>query len=332
LSGYLILTFSRPSEDAISLVLQDIGKIPAEEVVAFLRAVSHKELKAVLGSTGVHLPIIPTTDGDLKPCSLTYFNDLGPHAGEVPLLPGHSIASDYVDRKLALKLGLSFLSVSMLDDDDLLEMKEDLTTRISNVLLSYTKEQAFTESLANAIDAGATEFGVTLDIIQHPLPANQQFFSPSLKKLCGQPSLILYNNGVFSSSDWKGICSVGSGSKQWNADGKFKIGRFGLGALSMFYFTEVLLTLTIYEYLLISHNFKVAMILSGHYVLFMDPRKEYLGNGRSCYKISLEAMKRYANSISKCTPCIIHTTCQIFPWSPLFTRWPLWFQPFNGGI
>ena len=39
------------------------------------------------------------------------------------------------------------------------------------------------------------------------------------------------------------------------------------------------------------------MVLSGRYVLFMDPRKVYLGRGRSCYKTSLEAMKRYFNWI-----------------------------------
>ena len=216
--------------------------MPAKEVVTFLRAVGGKELNSVLGSTGVGLPIIPTTDGVLKACSTTYFNDLGPQAGEVPLPPGHSIASDYVDRNLALKLGLSFLSdrVSMLDGESLMEMKEDLTNRVCNVLQNYTKEQAFMESLANAADAGATEFGVTLDIRQHQALENHQFISHDMKKLCGQPSLILHNNGVFSPSDWIGICNVGSGSKQGSVGGKLKIGRFGLGALSMFYFTEVL--------------------------------------------------------------------------------------------
>ena len=244
LSGWLILTFPRPSKDAISLILQGLGNIPADEVVAFLRAVGQKELHSVLGSTAIDLPIIPATDGVLKACSATYFNDLGPHAGDIPLPPGHSIASNYIDRNLALKLGLAFLSdrVSMLDGESPIEMKEDLTIRVSNVLQSYTKEQAFMESLANAADAGATKFGISLDIRQHPPLENHQFISQDMKKLCSQPSLILHNNGVFSHSDWKGICSVGSGSKQGSVDGKPKIGRFGLGALSMFYFTEVLLT------------------------------------------------------------------------------------------
>jgi hypothetical protein len=287
--------------------------------VAFLRAIGHKELKAVLGGTGSHLQIIPTTEGVLRACSVTYFNDLGPHAGEVPLPPGYSVASDYVDRRLAEKLGLPFLSerIGMLDGDNFMEMKEDLTTRISNVLVSYTKEQAFTEFLANAADAGATEFGVTLDVIQHTLPEIYQFVSPSLRELCGQPSLILHNNGVFSPSDWKGICSVGTGSKQGASDGNLKIGRFGLGALSMFYFTEVLLTSTLEECVCISHNFKVAMILSGSYVLFMDPGKTHLGKvhlgkDRSCYPVSLEAMKRYVNFTSGCTLYNFHDT-RFFP-------------------
>ena len=322
----LTLTFSRPSEDAISFFLQNLGDISADGVIDFLRAVGQKELKAVLGSTGLRLPIIPTIGGVLKACSDTYFNDLGPQAGEVPLPPGHSIASDSVDKKLATKLGLLFLSdrVSMLDGDDLMEMKEDLTTRISSVLLSYTKEQAFMESLANAADAGATEFGVTLDTTQHPLPEDHQLISPNLERLCNQPSLILHNNGVFSSSDWKGICSVGSGSKQGTTDGKPKIGRFGLGALSMFYFTEVSLTFTIFEHILTCYNFKVTMILSGSHVLFMDPRKAYLGRGRSCYKVSLKTMKRYVYCIIKHILHVIHITLQFFPYTPLSATWPLW--------
>ena len=243
--------FSRPSEDATFLILQKIENTPVDEVVAFLRSAPSKELKAVLGSTGAHLPIIPTTDGVFKTCSVIHFNDLGPYAEEVPLPFGHSIASDHFDRKLAQKLGLSFLSdvVGMPDDDEPLEMKEDLPTRISTVLLSYTKEQAFMEFLANAADARATEFGVTLDAVQHHPPENHQFISPNLKELSSQPSLILYNNSVFSPSDWKGICNVGSMNKQEKVDGKLRIGRFGLGSLSMFYFTEVFLLLFIHTFL-----------------------------------------------------------------------------------
>ena len=187
-------------------------------------------------------------DGVLKTRLVTYFNDLGSHVDEVELPPGHSIASNRVPRGLALKLGLSFLSdlVGNPDDNDPLEMREDLTTRISSVLLRYTEKQALMEFLANASDAEATEFGVTLDT-RHAPPGDHQFISKSLKELCSHPSLIIHNNSTFKSSDWGGICSVGSGSKKESVGGNLKIGRFGLGALSMFYFTEVILILTIFK-------------------------------------------------------------------------------------
>ena len=219
-----------------------------DEAITFLHAVNQKDLKAALRSSTVNPPIVPTVDGVLKTCSVTYFNDLGPHADEVELPPGHSIASNSVPWQLALKLGLSFLSdlVGKPDENEPFEMREDLTTRISSVLLRYTEKQALMEFLANASDAEATEFGVTLDST-HVSPGNHQFINKSLKELCSHPSLILYNNGIFKSSDWEGICSIGSGSKKESVNGKLKIGRFGLGALSMFYFTEVTLILTIHE-------------------------------------------------------------------------------------
>jgi len=220
-----------------------------DEVVGFLSAISQKDLEVALRNSTVDLPITPTTDGILQPSSVTYFNDLGPHADEVDLPPSYSIAGDEVERRLALKLGLPFLSdfVGKPEDGGLLEMREDLTTRISSVLVKYTEKQALMEFLANAADAEATEFGVTLDIRKHPLQENHKFVTRALQEPCGHPSLILYNDGVFTSSDWKGICSVGSGSKKESKNWKLKIGRFGLGALSMFYFTEVISTLAIYE-------------------------------------------------------------------------------------
>ena len=219
-----------------------------DQVITFLCAVNPKDLKAALRSSPTDLPIVPTVDGVLKTCSVTYFNDLGPSADEVELPPGYSIASDGVEKKLASKLGLPLLTdlVGEPDDgSDFLEMREDLTARISSVLNSYTEKQALMEFLANASDAEATEFGITLDTIHHLPTGNHRFLTTSLKELCNQPSLIIHNNGIFKRSDWEGICSIGSGSRKESVGGKLKIGRFGLGALSMFYFTEVLLTLTI---------------------------------------------------------------------------------------
>ena len=221
--------------------------MPEDGVITFLRAVNPKDLTVALRNSAADLPIVPTVDGVLKTRTVTYFNDLGPFADEVELPPGYSIASDSVERKLASKLGLPLLTdfVGEPDDGDgFLEMREDLTARISSVLHSYTERQALMEFLANASDAEATEFDVKLDTTYHLSTGKHRLLTTSLKELCDQPSLILHNNAIFERSDWEGICSIGSGSRKESIDGKLKIGRFGLGALSMFYFTEVLLMFT----------------------------------------------------------------------------------------
>ena len=219
-----------------------------DKVIDFLCAVDPKLLKAALRNSATDLSIVPTVDGVLKTCAVTYFNDLGSFADEVELPPGYSIASDGVEKKLASKLGLPLLTDLVGGPDDggnFLEMREDLTARISSVLHSYTEKQALMEFVANASDAGATEFDISLDTSHHPSTGNHRLLTTSLKELCDQPSLILHNNGVFKHSDWEGICSIGSGSRKESVDGKLKMGRFGLGALSMFYFTEVPLISTI---------------------------------------------------------------------------------------
>ena len=66
------------------------------------------------------------------------------------------------------------------------------------------------------------------------------------------------------------------------------------------------------------------MILSGCYVLFMDPRKAYLGRGRSCYKASLETIKKYVNCILEYAPYPTYTISQVFPCTSFLTAWSLW--------
>jgi sacsin len=115
------------------------------------------------------------------------------------------------------------------------DMGESLTSRIKNVLVEYDVKQAFTEFLANAADAKATDFGITLDercvTAHHVLsPAFAQFAEVKT------PYLTIFNNSVFKETDWDGILDTGIGGKANESD---TIGRFGLGALSMFHFTDV---------------------------------------------------------------------------------------------
>jgi hypothetical protein len=112
-------------------------------------------------------------------------------------------------------------------------VEETLSDRIANVLRKYTQEQAFLELFANAVDAGATRFSVLLDHAEAPA---SRLILDTLHTFQKQPSLIFWNDAQFQDKDFVGIRKVGRGSKQGSSE---KIGRFGLGALSMYHFTEV---------------------------------------------------------------------------------------------
>ena len=114
-------------------------------------------------------------------------------------------------------------------------MHEDLTRRISNVLKQYSVEQMFNEFLANAADAGASEYNILIDANQTAPCTN--LLSPSMSEMQALPALAIHNNAIFQEKDWKGIRNIGVGGKEGRSDA---IGRFGLGALSAFHFTEVI--------------------------------------------------------------------------------------------
>jgi hypothetical protein len=142
-----------------------------------------------------------------------------------------------LSRSLACQIGIKFLSALELgeDDDDVddEDMGEDLCTRIAGVLREYDANYALNEFLANAADAGALNFSVVLD--------NRSFesntvLSPRMNKFQHGPSLILHNDARFRDEDFDGLRKIGQGGKSKDSD---TIGRFGLGALSLFHFTEV---------------------------------------------------------------------------------------------
>jgi hypothetical protein len=181
-------------------------------------------------------------NGVLQAPSDLFYNDLGTQASEVSIPSTAFISHREIDYDVALKLELRFLSsLEILPDEG---MHVDLTECISEVLSQYTKEQAFLEFLANAADAKAKNFGIYLDERsrrnQHP-----SLLTPAIAQLWKEPSLVIYNDGIFSEKDWSGIRHVGTGGKRVGSghvdvdSQDATIGRFGLGALSMFHFTEV---------------------------------------------------------------------------------------------
>ena len=51
------------------------------------------------------------------------------------------------------------------------------------------------------------------------------------------PALYAWNNGVFKKEDWGSLCKINQSSKEEDA---LKVGRFGLGFMSVFHITGIL--------------------------------------------------------------------------------------------
>lgn len=178
--------------------------------------------------------LVPDTSGTLRSFQEICYNDVGPRASLVDI-GSNFLAHPNISDELATTLGLRRLGLLGLENQyyDDLDMGEDLMTTIRNRLREYTDSQLLLEFLANASDAGATEFNVLLD--QKPAPANV-LISPRCSNFQSVPALVIHNNSVFEDDDFKGILRTGVGGKVGRKD---TIGQFGLGALTMFHITEV---------------------------------------------------------------------------------------------
>jgi len=138
------------------------------------------------------------------------------------------------------------------DDEDEFDQQENAITRISDTLERYPIETTFREYLANADDTeGASKISWVLDHRSHSCA---ELITSQAKELQG-PSLLCHNDGIFSESDFHGFKNVGEGSKMQN---KGSIGQFGRGSQTMFHFTDY------------------PMILSGNFLLILDPQQEIL--------------------------------------------------------
>ncbi|PFH47866.1 hypothetical protein AMATHDRAFT_6333 [Amanita thiersii Skay4041] len=196
--------------------------------------------------------LIPTQDGQLV--SLTSGIYYYPNsAQDSPDEPGVVIAHHLLTEAIAERLKLPRLGTDAIIDDGV-DMGEKPVTTVRNALRQYEPEQFFTEFIANASDAKATRYELLIDEYEGH---KTKLFSQSMEAFQG-PSVVVFNDGVFTADDFKGIRQTGIGSKR---DKSGTIGHFGLGALSMFHFTEL------------------AMIVSGDGVLFLNPSKENL-----CYR------------------------------------------------
>ena len=88
------------------------------------------------------------------------------------------------------------------------------------------------ELIQNADDAGATHVKFMIDDRQHSvddLPKHLQ----GLDKFQG-PALLSWNNAVFSDDDWESISKIYQSTKE---EEPIKVGRFGLGFISIYHIT-----------------------------------------------------------------------------------------------
>ncbi|KAK4746859.1 hypothetical protein SAY87_025896 [Trapa incisa] len=158
--------------------------------------------------------------------------------------------------------------------------KVDLTRRIREVLLNYPEgTTVLKEIIQNADDAGASSVRICLDRRSHP---SQFLLSASLSQFQG-PSLLAFNDAVFTEDDFLSISRIGGSSKHSQA---WKTGRFGVGFNSVYHLTDL------------------PSFVSGKYVVLFDPQGSYLPNvssanpGKRIDFVSSSAISAYNDQFS----------------------------------
>lgn len=112
--------------------------------------------------------------------------------------------------------------------------KVDLTASIRSILRNYPEGTAvLKELIQNADDAKARTVCFTLDLRTHD---SSSLFGPKLSGFQG-PSLLVYNDAVFSKEDFISIQRLGDSIKK-SEDG-VKIGRFGIGFNAVYHWTDL---------------------------------------------------------------------------------------------
>jgi len=98
-------------------------------------------------------------------------------------------------------------------------MQVDMVHTIKNILRQYSLTQLVPEFLQNACDAGADRVRFILD--------KRTWFT--------NQGLIVFNSGVFTANDWKGLQLTFKSTKTGDA---LKTGQFGIGFRSSFHITD----------------------------------------------------------------------------------------------
>ncbi|KAG8989639.1 hypothetical protein FRB90_002147, partial [Tulasnella sp. 427] len=177
--------------------------------------------------------LVPTENCQLALAPEVLFNDMGGDPTSSP--EGFQFAHPSLSASLAITIGLRRLSdEDFQDGSDGIEsfhIGEDLTVRIKGVLQDYDLDHSSNEWLANAEDAKAKVVEFLIDEAEF----KGRRVIKRLASFQSGPALVMHNDAKFTEEDFKGLGSIGQGGKSGRVD---TIGRFGLGALSFYHFTE----------------------------------------------------------------------------------------------
>ncbi|RFU27756.1 hypothetical protein B7463_g8577, partial [Scytalidium lignicola] len=208
-----------------------------------------------------------TKEGGFSPIEKICYHNLG----QVKIPEDIALTHPDIPRNIVQKLEIEDLSqqiingiveISDSDDEEEFEQREEVTTRISDTLDRYPIKTTFREYLANADDANASKISWLLDERSY---SKKYLLTSQLERYQG-PALLVHNDSTFKENDFEGFKNVGEGSKQRNQD---TIGQFGRGSQTMYHWTDV------------------PMILSGHYLIILDPQREVLPKSKARLKRKL---------------------------------------------
>lgn len=200
---------------------------------------------------------LPDHEGQMRGIQHIFLNDccgaqIQEASGDV-LHAANTAISQEMAHNLQL-LTLSDLRLSELDEEDTDDFSQnvDLIATIRATLKEYDIAYSYNEFLANADDANATEVCFMID---ERLYEPTSLLAPTMSEFSQRPALLIFNNSTFSAHDLDGLRSINRGSKQ---DEPQKIGRLGLGALSMYHWTDL------------------PNIVTAESILWLDPSKRFL--------------------------------------------------------
>jgi len=205
---------------------------------------------------------VPVNGATLKlfPLSECYYVDKASSRKYQASVSSNKILHSEFGKKIAKKLEVTNLINKVLGGKNSSFIKpwgqkEPLTLRLKRLLDEYQDGLAIIKELIqNADDAGASTVKLLYDKRQNN-DMKDLLFDPGMRDWQG-PALWVFNDQVFTESDFENITKLNAGTKEFDTK---KIGKFGLGFNSVYHLTDV------------------PSFLSNDSLVVFDPHADYLG-------------------------------------------------------